>query len=93
MMRAEHVRGERVGDVTEGLTYVRGARAVVHHARAQFRHRARNGSAIEQIDVLTPPARDPSASRLQVFDQIAPDESTGARHENSVHVREPYCFW
>ena len=89
MMRAQHVCGEGVGDIVEGLTDVRGAGAVVHDAWPQIRHRASHGSAIEQIDVLAPPARHVSAGGLQVFDQVTPDESTGAGHEDSAHDREP----
>ena len=52
-----------------------------------------HGSAIEQVDVLAPPARHVSAGGLQMLDQIAPDESAGAGDEDAGHVREPYCVW
>ena len=55
--------------------------------------RARHRFAIEQVDVLAPPSRDRRAGRLQVLDEIAPDESAGAGHENRAHGREPYCVW
>jgi hypothetical protein len=93
MMRAEYVGGKRVGDVVERLTDVRGACAVVHHARSQICNRAGHRVAIEQIDVLAPPPRHVSPGGLQVLDQVAPDEPAGAGHQDSAHDREPYCFW
>ena len=92
-MRAEDVGRERIGDVAEGLTHVRGACAVINHGGAKLGDSARYRVSIEEVDLLAPPSSDRRAGRLQVLDQITPDEPPGAGHKSRAHGREPYCAW
>jgi hypothetical protein len=66
---------------------------MVDDARLQVRQRARHVLAIQQVDILAPPASDVGAALGEELDHMAADETTRAGHEHPTHGREPYCFW
>jgi hypothetical protein len=92
-MRAQNVRGESVGDVSERRAHVSCTRAVIHGAGPELGHCPRDGAAIEEIDLRAAPPGYVYAGSFKMFDEVPAHEPPRTGDENPVHDRWPYCSW